>query len=113
MKYVILIKGDKMLNYYITCLKKYIDFSGRATRSEYWCFVLINLLISLVLSLVNIQTIGSIYQLLVLIPNLSVFWRRMHDINRSGCNLFWMLLPIIGWIIVLVYLVSPTKPSEK
>lgn len=102
-----------MFNYYVTCLKKYIDFSGRATRSEYWYFALMNFLIGLVLSLVNIQMIGNIYQLLVFIPSLSVFWRRMHDTNRSGCNFFWIFLPIIGWIIMLVYLVLPTKPGEN
>ena len=102
-----------MFNYYVKCLKKYIDFSGRATRSEYWYFALMNFLIGLVLSLVNIQMIGNIYQLLVFIPSLSVFWRRMHDTNRSGCNFFWIFLPIIGWIIMLVYLVLPTKPGEN
>ena len=98
-----------MLNYYITCLKKYVDFSGRATRSEYWYFALMNFLIGLVLGLVNIQTLGNLYQLFVFIPSLAVFWRRMHDINRSGCNFFWIFLPIIGWIIVLIFLITPTK----
>jgi len=102
-----------MFDYYMTCLKKYVDFSGRATRSEYWYFVLVNFLIGLVLALVNLDLLGNIYQLFVLIPGLSVFWRRMHDTNRSGANFFWLFLPIIGFIIVLIYLVSPTKSGEN
>ncbi|MBR6412347.1 MAG: DUF805 domain-containing protein [Alphaproteobacteria bacterium] len=102
-----------MFDYYMTCLKKYVDFSGRATRSEYWYFVLVNFLIGLVLALVNLDLLGSIYQLFVLIPGLAVFWRRMHDTNRSGANFFWLFLPIIGLIIVLIYLISPTKSGEN
>ena len=102
-----------MLNYYITCLKKYVDFSGRATRSEYWYFVLMNCLIGLVLSLFKIPALYLLYQLFVFIPSLAVIWRRMHDSNHSGCNFFWMFLPIIGWVIVLIFLVLPTKEGPN
>ena len=102
-----------MFNHYVTCLKKYVDFSGRATRSEYWYFTLVNFLISLILALLNLEIVSNVYSLLVFIPGLAVFWRRMHDTNRSGANFFWVFLPVIGWIIVLIYLVLPTKPGEN
>ena len=102
-----------MFDYYITCLKKYADFSGRATRSEYWYFVLVNFLVGLLLGLTNLDLLRYIYSLFVFIPGLAVFWRRMHDTNRSGANFFWLFLPIIGCIIVLVYSVSPTKLGEN
>ena len=106
-------KGDYMFNHYLTCLKKYADFSGRATRSEYWYFMLVNFLVGLVLVLLDLGLIWNLYQLFVLLPGLSVFWRRMHDIGRSGKNYFWFFLPMIGWIILLVYLTTPTKQGEN
>ena len=102
-----------MLNNYILCLKKYIQFSGRATRSEYWYFILMNFLISLVLGLLKLDLLSNVYDLFVFLPGLAVFVRRMHDIGRSGWNWFWVLLPIIGWIILTVYLCTPTKSGEK
>ena len=98
-----------MWSAYVTCMQKYIDFSGRATRSEYWWFFLANFLIAFVLGVLRLDTIASVYQLAVFIPGLAVFWRRMHDINRSGLNFFWIFLPLVGWIIVLVFLCTPTK----
>ena len=102
-----------MFNYYATCFKKYVDFSGRATRAEYWSFALINFLVMLVLQIIGSATLVNLYSLAVFIPGLAVFWRRMHDTDRSGCNFFWIFLPLIGLIIVLVYLLLPTKPGEN
>ena len=102
-----------MFDYYVSCLKKYVVFSGRATRSEYWYFTLVNFIVSLILALLGLDLILNLYSLFVLIPGLAVFCRRMHDINRSGWNWFWWLLPIIGWIILLIYLCTPTKGGEN
>ena len=107
-----------MFNSYVTCLKKYADFSGRATRSEYWYFYLMNfligsILITIDLAILNFDLLGDLYSLFVFIPGLAVFWRRMHDTNRSGANFFWVFLPLIGWIITFIYLVLPTKPGEN
>lgn len=54
--------------------------------------------------------IKGIYQLLLILPGLSVFVRRMHDTGHSGWNWFWIWLPIIGWIIQLIYL---CRDSDK
>ncbi len=88
------------MSWYIKVLKNYVGFSGRAHRKEFWMFVLINFLISMALSLIDsmvleMQVLGNIYSLGVLLPSLAVNWRRMHDTGRAG---WWCLIPIAGLI---------------
>ena len=71
-----------------TCFQKYIVFSGRASRSEYWWFFLFALVLGVVTSW--IPFIGFIVVLALLLPSLSVTVRRLHDTNRTG---WWVLLP--------------------
>jgi uncharacterized membrane protein YhaH (DUF805 family) len=79
------------MNYYLTVLQKYAEFNGRASRSEYWYFVLYNLLISIaigaVAGLVKLPILGTIYSLAVLVPGIAVGIRRMHDVDKSGWHL--------------------------
>ncbi len=83
------------MNWYLEVLKKYAVFSGRATRAEYWYFTLFNFLAFFVLAIADsfisgfnpeagIGLLGGIYSLAVLIPNIAVSVRRLHDTNRSG-----------------------------
>ena len=102
-----------MFDYYISCLKKYTVFSGRATRSEYWYFTLVNFIVSIVLTLLGLDLILGLYGLFVLVSGWAVFCRRMHDINKSGWNWLWLFLPLVGPIIILVYLCIPTKEGEN
>ena len=102
-----------MFNYYVTCLKKYADFSGRSSRPEYWYFILVNFLICLVLGFLGIEILSSVYGLFVFIPGLSAFCRRMHDSGRSGWNWLWALIPVIGAIIVIVLACMPTKSGAN
>lgn len=92
---------------YIKYWKNYVNFSTRSTRKEFWLPVLFNFVISGILSAINAK-LGTIFSLLILIPNLSNAVRRMHDINKSGWNLLIGLIPLVGWIIVLVYECTPT-----
>ena len=90
-----------------TCLQKYIDFNGRASRSEYWWFVL------LTFATVFIPVIGWIVRLVLLLPSLAVQVRRLHDMNRSA---WWLLLlvppiTIIGGIILLIMSIFPGTPG--
>ena len=105
------------MKYFLYCLKHYADFSGRATRSEFWYFQLFNVLtfIGIYLIIVAIKIVTGIdlgflifaYPIALFIPNLAVSARRLHDTNRSG---WWQLLTIItglimsGLVITLVYL---------
>ena len=103
-----------------TCFSKYVTFSGRASRPEYWWFFLFGILGSLIAGILDgvlfgaatVQTevtdtsvsatavstgpIASIFSLAILLPQLSVGWRRMHDTGRSGLFLFYPLLVMIG-----------------
>ncbi len=96
----------------------YATFSGRARRSEYWYFVLFNLIISVVLGLLaNVSSVFSIvsglYSLAVLIPGLAVCVRRLHDTGKSGWFMFLVLIPIVGSIIILVFTCMDSVPDNQ
>ncbi len=88
------------MNYYMAVLKNYAGFEGRARRSEYWYFFLINLVISAVLntvgSAIGFELLGGIYSLGVLVPSIAVAIRRMHDVGKSG---WYCLIPIYNLIL--------------
>ena len=97
----------------------YFNFKDRTTRKDFWVAILMNIVVSFVLSLVvgfiakvtklKIYDIfASIYALILLIPCLAQAVRRMHDVNKSGWYLLMSLIPIVGWIIVLVQECSPS-----
>lgn len=97
----------------ITCLKKYVDFNGRAGRPEYWWFVLAMVIASLVVSLVLGDIVALLLHLALLLPSISAGVRRMHDMGKSGWFLLVSLIPLVGWIIVIYWLAQPTVgPNE-
>ena len=106
------------MNWYLEVLKKYATFSGRARRTEYWMFSLFNFIIAIVLGAVDrligsIDVIGMLYGLAVFLPGIAVSVRRLHDTNRSGWCLFILLIPVIGWIVLLLYLVKDGNPGQN
>ena len=129
-----------LFTYWLECFTKhYADFSGRARRSEYWGTVLFNGLIqaglSIILSIVatilfsSIEINGEvtfsplffllpdipiyIYGLVWLLPGLAVSVRRLHDIGKSGWNLLWILLPIVGAIMLIYWCCQDSQPEEN
>ncbi|MCS3454510.1 DUF805 domain-containing protein [Aeromonas rivuli] len=98
------------MEWYLTVMKQYAVFSGRARRKEYWMFVLCNLGIALVLSLLG-QLIGlkeqiaNLYSLVVLLPSLAVGVRRLHDTDRCGWWLLINLIPVVGTLVFLYFMV--------
>ena len=94
-----------------TCFKKYADFSGRASRSEYWWFILFYFLASGACSIIS-QTLGGLFSLAVLLPSLAAASRRLHDTNRSGWWQLIVLLPLIGMIVLIVFLAQESRPAE-
>ena len=106
---------------YLEVLKKYAVFTGRARRSEYWLFFLANVIISVVIGLVfgvlGLGELGSmvslLYGLLVLLPNLGVTFRRLHDTGRSGWWLLILLIPFIGAIVLLVFMALDSQPGDN
>ena len=105
------------MNWYIEVLKKYAVFSGRTRRMEYWMFLLINCLITVVLGtfegLSGIIGLSLIYSLAVLIPGIAVSIRRLHDTNRSGWWFLIGLIPIVGAIVLLIFMVQDGQPKEN
>ena len=100
------------MNWYINAWKNYAVFNGRATRPEFWYFVLIHAVVILILGIIDYligrqYIFASLYYVAAILPYLAVAVRRLHDINRSG---WWLLLmmpiPIVGWIVLLIFLVS-------
>ena len=91
-----------------TCLGKYVEFQGRARRSEYWYFYLFQVLLYFVAFILD-SAFGSevLVSLLVtlglLLPSLAVQVRRLHDIDRSGWWMFLALIPIVGAILLIVW----------
>ena len=95
------------MEWYLKCMKQYVDFSGRARRKEYWMFALMNAIIAAALIIIDAgrgdEVLQSVYSLVVFLPSLAVGVRRMHDIGKSGWWLLIGLIPLIGsiWLIVL------------
>lgn len=112
------------MDWYIKVLKQYFDFSGRARRKEYWMFALINIIISIVLTLVDMGlgsynatfstgVLSLIYSLAVFIPSIAVSVRRLHDTNHSGWWILLAFIPIIGALILLVIFCFNSKEDNE
>ena len=111
-------REESLVNWYLEVLKKYAVFSGRARRKEYWMFLLFNIIIGLVLGGIawlagGPDVLGSIYGLVVLIPGIAVSVRRLHDTDRSGWWLLIGLIPLIGAIVLLVFMAQDSQPGAN
>ena len=107
----------EFVNSYINVLKKYAEFTGRASRSEYWMFILYNVIFSVVLTVIDLVVFGTpafalLYGFAVLIPGIGVSLRRLHDTNRTGVLLLLGLVPCIG-LILLVWFFQDSQPGEN
>lgn len=87
---------------------KYAQFEGRARRAEYWYFYLVYILLAIAANIVDaivgFPALGIILALGLLVPNLAVAVRRLHDTGKSGWWLLILFLPILGAIAILVFL---------
>ena len=98
-----------------TCYKKFFDFSGRASKSEYWWFQLYNAIIY-VLSFVfqgDLVLLLSILIIVNLIPVYAVGVRRIHDSNKSGWLVLISLIPLIGLYIFVLLLQDGSKGKNR
>ena len=102
-----------------TCLRKYADFDGRASRPEFWWFILFMSLIAAGLNAVHLitpngtiyigATLAGVWLVAMMLPIIAVAVRRLRDAGRSGIELLWLPVPIAGPIIVIIYLCQPTQ----
>ncbi len=112
------------MSWYLEALKKYVVFSGRARRKEYWFFFLFNLIIVFILGKVD-SLIGSfdaeteiglfsgIYMLAILLPIIAVTVRRLHDTDRSGWWVLFALVPVVGPIVLFVFMMLDSQAGEN
>lgn len=99
--------------------RNYVNFSGFATRAEYWWWTLFNFLVGLIAGFVDGALFGTqsdqtgplslIVSLGLFLPSLAVAIRRLRDAGHHWANIFWVFLPIIGWIILIVFYCQPTQ----
>jgi uncharacterized membrane protein YhaH (DUF805 family) len=110
------------MKWYITALKKYAVFSGRARRREYWMFLIFNTIFATVATVLDsvlgtdIEELGYgiiyvLYALAVLLPGLAVTVRRLHDVGKSGWWIFINLVPVIGFFWFLGLLLTDSQPG--
>ena len=112
------------MNWYLDVLKKYAVFNGRARRKEYWMFLLIHWVIVLAISLlaglgrgtvpsVPMLVVLVLYTLAVFLPSLGLTVRRLHDTGKSGAWVFLAFVPLVGAIILLIFLVTDGQSGEN
>jgi uncharacterized membrane protein YhaH (DUF805 family) len=95
-----------------TCFTKYADFKGCASVSEFWWWVLFTFLASAALGIFSDKA-SAVFSLATLLPSIAVGARRLHDTNRSGwLQLLW-LIPVIGWIVLIVFFVQDGKVPNR
>lgn len=106
-----------MFNHYVNCIKKYVQFSGCSTRSEYWYFVLANFIIALLVNifagLINVPSLALLYALFVFLPGFSAAARRLHDAGFSAWFMLLSFVPLVGAIALLVMMCLPTKVQNN
>jgi uncharacterized membrane protein YhaH (DUF805 family) len=95
----------------------YVNFSGRASRAEFWWWVLFAILASIVANIIDAIIGAPIFSLLVslglLLPGLAVSVRRLHDTNRSGWWILIGLIPLIGFIVLLIFYLEQGNPGPN
>lgn len=111
------------MSWFLHVMKNTFNFSGRARRKEFWMFTLMTFVISFVLTMIDIFAglefapdvgiLSTIFGLIILIPSLSVTVRRLHDTGRSGAWILIGLIPLVGWIVILVFMVLDSQPEAN
>jgi len=107
------------IEYYILAFQKYGQFSGRATRNEYWWFYLVTIAVSLLLAIIDsvfsipFTLLSTIYFFASLIPSLSIQVRRLHDVDKSGWYILLDFVIIIGWIWLLILNIRDSTPGAN
>ena len=97
---------------------KYVTFTGRAMRSEFWWFALFTVLGNAVCEIIDrmifgFGLLGGIAALVLILPQLAVAVRRLHDTGRTGWWLLIGLVPLVGWIVLIYFYVQPSDPGDN
>ncbi|TQM94070.1 DUF805 domain-containing protein [Roseinatronobacter monicus] len=104
------------------CFTKYAQFRGRARRAEFWWFMLFLTLAGIVADLITmilgfhwgvLGPISAVFSLATFLPAIAVGARRLHDIDRSGWWQLLLFVPIIGWIVLIVWWATSGSKGEN
>ena len=101
-----------MVEAYKKFFNNYANFKGCLSRGDFLRVYLVNIIISAVLAYI-LPSIVYIYELGILIPTIAVGVRRMHDVNKSGWYLLMILIPLVGWIILIIALAYERKEPNN
>jgi uncharacterized membrane protein YhaH (DUF805 family) len=111
------------MTWFLTAVRKYAVFRGRARRKEYWMFVLVSVALSFVVGLLGAMAgvesdegatlLGLAYTVALLPPALGVSVRRLHDTGRSGWWVLVALVPLLGALVLFVFHVQDGEPGEN
>jgi uncharacterized membrane protein YhaH (DUF805 family) len=104
------------MNYFTDALKKYAKFEGRTSRKAFWMFVLFNFIFGTCFSYLTrfgLSGLSNLYGLALFIPGLAITVRRLHDINKGGSYLLFLLIPVIGWLYLLILCVQIGDMGEN
>lgn len=108
------------MDYYLMPWKKYVTFSGRAQRAEYWTFGFVNFVILMVLVGIGelggvkwATNIGVLFALVIALPTIAVTIRRLHDIGRTGWWWLIQLVPYVGPIVMIVFGCFDSQPGDN
>ena len=99
---------------------RYVDFQGRSNRGEFWWWVLANLIIGIVLSIIDTAVFGpnatilaGLWALATVVPNIALGIRRMHDIDRTGWWVLLGLIPVVGFLVLIYFYVQKPTPGPN
>ena len=97
---------------------KYAQFNGRASRAEFWWFMLFCVIVGFIFGILTsissvFAYISYLFNLAVFIPVLAVSWRRLHDIDKAGGWWFINFVPLVGFIIFIIWCAKPGVPQAN
>lgn len=114
------------MDWYIKVLKDYAVFEGRASRAEYWYFILFNIIAAVILMLIEnalglvlitenggVGFLSMIYALAVFVPSLAVAVRRLHDTDRSGWWVLLALIPLLSLVLIVFFIFKGTEGENQ
>ncbi|WP_105254244.1 DUF805 domain-containing protein [Pseudoalteromonas sp. T1lg75] len=107
------------MEYFMEALKRYADFSGRTRRKGYWMFILFYLIFAIVAVILDVvlgfesMPLTNVYSLALFIPSLAIGARRLHDTGRSGWWQLLYFLPLIGFIVLIIFFVQDSQDGDN
>ena len=105
------------MEYFLDAFKQYATFTGRATPRQYWMFVLFYVIAIILLTVIDVvvgtMVLSGLFSLAAMIPSLSIAARRLHDTGRSGWWQLVLFVPLIGLIVMLVFLVQDSHDDNQ